>query len=67
MVENDVILGADNIAQYLFGSCDIAARRKIYNSPWLPVFRLGKHLAARKSALSDAFARRERERRGDAA
>ena len=49
---NDLLLGADKIAEFLFG--DPAKRRKVYHlseKTCLPVFRLGSVLCARKSTL----------------
>ncbi len=49
---DDILEGADAIAEFLFGSKDM--RRKIYylaECSRLPVFRLGSMLCARKSVL----------------
>jgi hypothetical protein len=49
---DDILEGADCIAEFLFGSK--ASRRKVYylsESSKLPVFRLGSMLCARKSVL----------------
>ena len=51
-IANDLLLGADKIAEFLFG--DPAKRRKVYHlseKTCLPVFRLGSVLCARKSTL----------------
>jgi hypothetical protein len=48
----DLLRGADEIAQYLFG--DLVARRKVYHlmaTSNLPSFKLGAMVCARKSVL----------------
>ena len=48
----DLLRGADQIAEYIFG--DRACRRKVYylaETSHLPVFRLGALLCARRSVL----------------
>jgi hypothetical protein len=57
---DDLLEGADAIAEYLFGSK--ATRRKIYylaETSKLPVFRLGSMLCARKSVLLSFIAGQE--------
>jgi hypothetical protein len=52
VLADDILEGADAIAEFLFGSKD--ERRRIYylaESSRLPVFRLGAILCARKSVL----------------
>jgi hypothetical protein len=49
---NDLLRGADEIAQHLFG--DGLLRRKVYHlvaTSNLPVFKLGSMICARKSVL----------------
>jgi hypothetical protein len=49
---DDILEGADAIAEFLFGSRD--SRRKVYylaECSKLPIFRLGSVLCARKSVL----------------
>ena len=50
---DDLLRGARSIGEYLFGPHTRAARQVYYLSQIgaLPVFRLGKTLCARKSAL----------------
>jgi hypothetical protein len=51
---NDILEGADTIAEFLFGSKDL--RRKVYylsERCKLPIFRLGTMLCARKSVLME--------------
>jgi len=48
----DILRGADELAQFLFGSRD--QRRKVYHlaaTSNLPVFKLGSMICARKSIL----------------
>jgi hypothetical protein len=48
----DILRGADELAQFLFGSGD--QRRKVYHlaaTSNLPVFKLGSMICARKSVL----------------
>jgi hypothetical protein len=59
----DLLRGADKIADFLFG--DMGQRRKVYHlaeTSWLPVFRLGSLLCARRSILLAWIA--EQEQRG---
>jgi hypothetical protein len=56
----DLLYGADEIAEYLFGSK--AARRRVYTldaAGALPTFRLAGKLCGRKSAIADTIAARE--------
>jgi hypothetical protein len=49
---DDILTGADEIAEFLFGSKE--SRRKVYylaECSRLPIFRLGSVLCARKSVL----------------
>jgi hypothetical protein len=60
---SDLLRGAEEIADYLFGSRD--ERRKVYHlaeKSRLPVFRLGSMLCARKSVLLQWIG--EQEKRG---
>jgi hypothetical protein len=67
----DLMIGARPIAKFLFERDDRGARHKLYTlierDRGLPVFKIGKQLAARRSALRAEWERREREKRGDAA
>ncbi len=48
----DMLRGADDIAQFLFGASD--QRRKVYHlaaTSTLPVFKLGSMICARRSVL----------------
>lgn len=57
---DDILRGADQIAQYLFG--DGRQRRKIYHlaeTSRIPVFRLGSLLCARKTTLHAWIAEQE--------
>jgi hypothetical protein len=58
---NDILEGADAIAEFLFGSRD--ARRKVYylaECSKLPIFRLGSVLCARRSVLLSFISGQER-------
>jgi hypothetical protein len=58
---DDLLRGADKIAQYLFGSP--SERRKVYHlaeAQRLPVFRMGGVLCARKSTLLEWISQQER-------
>lgn len=58
---NDLLEGADAIAEYLYGSRTL--RRKIYHlaqKSKLPLFRLGSVLCARKSVLMNYILGQER-------
>ena len=47
---NDLLRGADEIAEFMFG--DKSKRRRVYHlMSRLPVFRLGNTVCARKSSL----------------
>ena len=47
---NDLLEGADAIAEFMFG--DKAKRRRVYHLMGrLPIFRLGNTICARKSSL----------------
>ena len=51
---DDILEGADAIAEFLFGSREGRGRRKVYylaECSKLPIFRLGTVLCARKSVL----------------
>lgn len=51
---DDLLRGADEIAEFIFGKTRGSGRRKIYylaETSHLPVFRLGAVLCARKSVL----------------
>ena len=58
---DDILRGADQIAEFLFG--DRGERRKVYHLTEkfrLPVFRLGSVLCARKSTLTTWIEEQER-------
>jgi hypothetical protein len=58
---NDLLRGADQIAEFLFGNP--SERRKVYHlaeKSRLPVFRLGSVLCARKSTLTTWIEEQER-------
>ena len=58
---DDLLRGADQIAEFLFG--DRGERRKVYHlveKSRLPVFRLGSVLCARKSTLTTWIEDQER-------
>jgi hypothetical protein len=58
---DDVLRGADQIAEFLFG--DRGERRKVYHlveKSCLPVFRFGSVLCARKSILMKWIEEQER-------
>lgn len=60
LLANDILRGAEEIAQFLFG--DETERRKVYHvaaSGGLPTFRLGSILCARKSRLIEWIAEQE--------
>ena len=68
----DLMIGARPIAKFLFERDDRSACHKLYGllekDRSLPVFRIGKQLAARRSALRAEWERREqRGKRGGAA
>ena len=57
----DLLIGAEAIAQFLFGSPEY--RRRIYHladKRELPIFMLGGRLCARRSSLIGAVEQRER-------
>ena len=57
----DLLYGADEIAEYLFGSK--AARRRVYTldvAGAIPTFRLAGKLCGRKSAIADTIVAREK-------
>lgn len=57
---DDLLEGAEGIAEFLFG--DAKKRRRVYHlaeNKRLPVFRLGAVLCARKSTLMDWIAKQE--------
>jgi hypothetical protein len=57
---DDILRGADEIAEFLFG--DKGSRRKVYylsECTRLPIFRLGSVLCARRSVLLSWIARQE--------
>lgn len=60
---DDMLEGAQAIADFLFGSADKARnRRRVYHiveTGRLPVFRLGSVLCARKSVLLEFIAEQE--------
>lgn len=56
----DILRGADELAEFLFGSRD--QRRKVYHlaaTSNLPVFKLGSMICARKSVLLKWIAEQE--------
>jgi hypothetical protein len=58
---NDLLRGADEIANYLFG--EAVHRRKVYylaETSRFPVFRLGARLCARRSVLKDWISSQEK-------
>jgi len=60
-LSEDMLRGADQIAEYLFGSAD--DRRKVYHlaeTSRLPIFRLGSVLCARRSVLMEWITAQER-------
>lgn len=64
-IGNDVLLGADGVAEFLYGSADM--RRKVYNlvqQRKLPHFRLGASICARKSVLLEWISRQEEDETG---
>jgi hypothetical protein len=53
-LSNDLLRGADAIAQFIFGPTERTGRRKVYylaECTRIPVFRLGSVLCARRSVL----------------
>jgi len=59
-LSDDLLTGADAIAEFMFG--DAARRRRVYylvECGRLPVFRVGQTLFARKSTLLAWVARQE--------
>jgi hypothetical protein len=59
-LEDDILWGADEIAEFLFG--DRASRRKVYylaECTKLPIFRLDSVLCARRSVLLNWIAGQE--------
>lgn len=66
-VSEDILRGADQIAEFIFGSSK--DRRKVYHlaeKSKLPVFRLGSLLCARRSVLTGWIAAQEaRSTQGD--
>jgi hypothetical protein len=51
-ISNDILIGADEIAKFLFGPS--ASRRKVYylaSHTRIPLFRMGSVLCARRSVL----------------
>ncbi len=62
----DILRGADELAQFLFGSRD--QRRKVYHlaaTSNLPVFKLGSMICARKSVLLKWIAEQEGRHKGE--
>lgn len=61
---DDLLIGADAIAEFVFGKSDSQARRKVYHASscgYLRVFKMGQGIAARKSELvADLSADRKR-------
>jgi hypothetical protein len=60
-VANDILRGADEIAEFLFGSKSY--RRRVYNlvaRNQLPIFRMGPSICARKSVLLQWIETQER-------
>ena len=62
----DLLEGAEEIAEFMFGDRELASRRRIYylgsecrGAERLPLFRLGTVLCARKSTLLTWIADRE--------
>lgn len=58
----DLLRGADEIAEFIFGGTPRGNRRKVYHlaeSSRLPVFRLGSMLCARRSVLLNWIAGQE--------
>ena len=56
----DILRGADELAQYLFG--DKSQRRRVYHlaaTSNLPIFKLGSMICARKSILINWIAEQE--------
>jgi hypothetical protein len=67
-MHDDLLIGAASIARFLLGADDRAAVMKMYRlSEKLPVFKLGRQMAARRSTLAAAIERLEREKQGNAA
>ena len=59
-IAGDVLYGAEEIAEFLFGSRRY--RRRIYNlveGNHLPIFRIGANICARKSILSEWISAQE--------
>jgi hypothetical protein len=51
---DDLLVGAEAIARFVYGAADPVAIRRVYHAGaagHLPVFKLGRLLAARKSKL----------------
>lgn len=60
-IAGDILRGADEIAQFLFGSKTY--RRRVYNlvaHNQLPIFRMGTSICARKSVLLQWIEAQER-------
>ncbi|HEY7387097.1 MAG TPA: hypothetical protein VH640_01220 [Bryobacteraceae bacterium] len=59
-IAGDILHGADDIAEFLFG--DRRQRRRVYNlveGNALPIFRMGMNICARKSVLLEWIAQQE--------
>jgi hypothetical protein len=64
----DLLRGAEEIAEFMFGSRDFRFRRKIYHlaaTSNLPVFKLGSMICARKSILIQRISDDEDRRSGN--
>ncbi len=63
----DLLRGAEEIAEFLYGSRDIRMRRKVYHlvaTSNLPVFKLGAMICARKSSLLTWIKEQEQRHKG---
>ncbi len=64
-LSDDMLRGAEAIAQFLLGDNSTQNRRRIYHlassksADRLPIFRLGSELCARKSTLRETIEKRE--------
>jgi len=65
---DDLLKGAAEIAQFVFGDDGVKARRKIYNlaqkrgTDRLPIFYMGNQMFARRSTLLKSIAEKEAQR-----
>ena len=62
-ISDDLLLGASAIAREVLGNDTVKNRRKIYHlhqRRLLPTFKLGSEIAARRSAIRQRIADRER-------